>query len=318
MILVRTFSKKNNKKDDSDDSIKGAALAAAGMGTLVGGSKLSDLANKKTINIVENTRNNSQNARKVKRALLKEAREKGVSVRRLKDAENAAYMGTPGARGFRKILTKGLKVMPKETRTQVIEGINSGFSKDRNFPGMKINDLGKDRILIGKGRSNSMSDVDVVAHELGHREHSVKGGTGKLIGKLAHKTPSQLISNVAGTKAGKAAFFINGVHSGMKKERNKKEGKKTGTWTKVKSVALPAAAVAPGLIAEAAASRHGYRAMKRLGANKEVLKQSRKKLGSAFGSYLSNSAKPLIMGASGELVGRGIGKVAYKNVKDDE
>lgn len=150
-----------------------------------------------------------------------------------------------------------------------------------------------------------------MAHELGHSQYRRKDGTGGAIGKIAHKANTRFLKKNTSTIS-----FVNGIHSGIKEEKAKQEGKKVSTWNKAKTIAVPVALSAPLLISEAAASKKGLEMLKKSGASKELMKDSKKLLGVNYGTYLAHAGKNV---ASGE-VGRRIGKswVKYKNKKTDK
>lgn len=86
--------------------------------------------------------------------------------------------------------------------------------------------------------------------------------------------------------------------------------KKESTWNKVRA--------APLLVAEGKASLNGLKNMKKLGASKELIKESRKHLGAAWGTYAGQAAvKSIALGEGSRLAGKGIGGLIYKNKKDD-
>ena len=204
------------------------------------------------------------------------------------------------------------------------EVLRKKLLKDAKESGAKVKEQGlsrsgynfrKDRIILGQ-----KADASTVAHEMGHREYMRPGGSGNIIGKAAHKVGGlSRVTQHPKRRLGKTirgGIFINGVHSGYKKEKDKKEGKKTGIVTKTKSIALPAALMSPLLIAEASASRKGYKMLKKSGASKEFLKAARKRYRNAYGTYVASSTSPVLAGVSGELVGRGLGKLDNSNKKD--
>lgn len=214
--------------------------------------------------------------------------------------------------GRSRISSKEEKVLRKKLLKDARE--SGAEVKEWRLPSSGYNSR-KDRITLGQN-----ADAATVAHEMGHREHLRPGGSGSIIGKAAHKVGG--LSKVTLHpkhplgKTIRGGIFINGVHSGYKKEKNKKEGKKTGIVTKTKSVALPAALMSPLLIAEASASRKGYKMLKKSGASKEFLKAARKRYRNAYGTYVASSTSPVLAGVSGELVGRGLGKLDNSNKKD--
>lgn len=158
--------------------------------------------------------------------------------------------------------------------------------------------------------------VSTIAHELGHA-HYRQGPSKNIIAKAAHKG-TWISKKISRSRNSDIGVLVNGVHSGMVKERNKAKGKKTNAFDKYKSVALPLAITSPVLIAEGAASVKGLRILKGLGANKELLRKAAKQNSIAYGTYLSNHPLRLTAtGVGGELIGRGIGKIAkYDKNKD--
>lgn len=59
--------------------------------------------------------------------------------------------------------------------------------------------------------------------------------------------------------------------------------------------------------------------MKKLGASKELMKESRKRLGAAWGTYAGKTAvKSIALGEGSRYVGKGIGTIIYKDKKKDD
>lgn len=237
---------------------------------------------------------------KIKEKLLKEAKKQGTKVFKEDRFPNAAYTGN--GKNLKKLITKLLKKTPKEQRGQIVDQLDEAT-------GGVIKHLGKDRIVLGEG---NLSEADILSHELGHSKYSKKGRSNNIIAKTAHKLmiPSKLISNNFGGGLG----AIYGFNNGRKQIKKKEKGEKISIWDKSKSAIVPTLAVSPLLIAEGAASLKGLKMMKNAGASKELLKQSRKRLASAFGTYVGQSAKPVI----GGVIGNEAGKIyeRKKNKKD--
>jgi hypothetical protein len=122
-----------------------------------------------------------------------------------------------------------------------------------------------------------------------------------------------MISGNAMGSVGQIGSFAHGLQAGYKKEKNKQEGKKTNKWDKIRSVAVPAALTAPLLIAEGKASLNGLKAMKKAGASKELMNQSRKKLGAAWSTYASDAVKMVGAGGAGDITGKGVAKLTKKD-----
>ena len=182
----------------------------------------------------------------------------------------------------------------------------------------------KDTIVLDKNQTRS----SVLSHELGHAQYFKGGRSKNIFARAAHKTYNpMLIPGGSHLKVGKKkihldklarrGFFIHGVASGYKNEKDNQQGRKSNLWKKTRSVAFPAIAVAPILAAEGSASLKGLKMMKKAGASKELLKESKKTLGHAFNSYVSGVAgRHIVAGASGELVGRGLAKATNQKTKE--
>ena len=173
---------------------------------------------------------------------------------------------------------------------------------------------GKDKVVLDYMGDESAT---LLSHELGHSQYLQPKRSKSILGKAAHRLHeiSQVASN---SKFGTIGSAINGVHSGLKEERNKSEGKKTSAWTKAKASLVPAALAAPMLIAEGKASLNGLKNMKKLGASKELLKNSKKTLGSTWSTYAGLGMKNVITGEGSRWVGKGLGKVLYNKDKKDD
>lgn len=162
-------------------------------------------------------------------------------------------------------------------------------------------EVGKSGDYIRTGNSG-----EIFAHELGHSQYYKKGrakGVEGAIGRGMHKAsvPGRVLGS---NPLGMAASFANGYHSGKKSKKLEREGKKESAWNKHKSWAVPAAIMAPVVISEGMASRKGYKMLKQAGASKEYLKQSRKTLAKAGGSYAGAAAFNVGLGQLGRAAGR--------------
>lgn len=286
-------------------------MIAGGVGGVISGSKLGDKIIEKAHNGLVNSRLTAKDKDTVKEALLKKAKKQGIKVFESEGMDNSAYTGDPMGKRLRKFAAWSVKKLRKHGKDNiakqiVIDGMSEGAGDKTVFQ-----NLGKDRIILGHG---NLADTDALAHELGHAQYLKKGRSKSLIGKAAHKVMP--VSSLSTTKVGQAGALVHGVRAGIKNERKKQEGKKVGKWDKVKSVAVPTALAAPLLIAEGKASLNGLKAMKKAGASKELLSQSRKRLGSAWSTYAGQASKSVAAGGGGELIGRGYAKMT-KNKKED-
>lgn len=295
MIIKRNkFFSKRKKKESQESSPE--KLALAGVGTYVGGKTGAALLKYKLNRDIDRTVINSPNEKAVKRKLINEAKDRGIQF--YWTSEDTHYAGSPAARRIRRDIDKLIEKHPE---------LKKEFEKDpRN------RHIGKDHVLINKQLPADRS-VDTIAHEVGHAYNSVKGRPSSIAGRISHKlTPISNSTVGLDSKKGRrnvdAALFLHGVAQGIKKENNKKDGKKDGNWTKYGSIALPLALAAPSLVAEGAASRSAMKLIKKHGADKTTKRLAKKKLTSAWGTYAAHFARPIAAGGSGELVGRGIGK----------
>ena len=315
MIVLRSkfFNKRKAEEKKLDEEDVGTGLVAAGLGSMALSKAGVGKLHEKASDFLNNSRNNSENSKIVKKRLIESAKKQGITFRKTK-YNNSAYI--PQNKFVRNTLAWMLKHSPHEYRKDALAGINSGLT-ELEGAGTNLSDLKRGRVILGEG---SLADTDVLAHELGHANYMRKNGNGSKIGKIIHKPINRYLGNATiFSRGGKGAFFLNGVHSGYKKEKNKEEGKKTSKFTKYKSIAAPVALSIPVLAAEGYASRHGYRAMKKHGANTETLKLARHRLNAAFGTYVPHSLHSVAAGGSGELVGRGLRKLekSENNSKKD-
>lgn len=301
MKLIRKyFSKiKNGEKELS-----------AGIALGVGGTVASNLATKKSGEYLLGSKITAKDEKIVRQALKDKAKSQGIKVVDV-NLNNSAYTGSSEGKVIRKGLAKVIKKLNKsgnrETAKTVLEELDRGS-------GGIIKHLGKDKIILGSG---NLSSADILSHELGHAQYmNSDGGRSKnVVAKIAHKlnVPSKIA--VSGLGVGLSA--VHGFKSGVKSEKLKQEGKKESKWNKVKSIAVPALAVAPLLTMEGAASLKGLKMMKQAGASKELLNQSKKRLGAAFGTYAGQALKPIVAGEAGRIAGKGYVKI-NKNKKKKE
>ena len=297
------FSEDEEKKN----KLKDAGLVAGSVGLATGGNLLGDKVTEMSGKYLINSKLTAKDKDAIKKKLLEKAKKQGIKVIDDPNFENSAYTGGKLGKklkdGFASVAKKLRKTGNKDSARNFIEEVNES---SRSAFGSKkvIKSLGKDRILLGKG---NLSEADVFSHELGHAQYMKPGRSKSIVGKAAHGlTPVSSISNL---RVGQAASFAHGFQAGMKKEKNKQEGKKTNKWDKVRSVAVPAALAAPVLVAEGKASLNGLRNMKKSGASKELMKQSKKRLASAWGTYAGQASKSVFAGGAGELAGRGIARL---------
>lgn len=284
---------------------KNYGLKAASASALIAGStlsnKLGESFSKKMGDILGSSEITAKDKDIIKDKLMKEARKQGTRIFKDSSYPNSAYTNTINGKISKKILAKLVKTVPKHQRKKVIDSIKDGNKI--------INHVGKDRIVLGEG---NLSEVDVLSHELGHSKYSVKGRSKNIIAKGSHKlTP---LGRASFTKFGVGLSAAHGFHSGRKQVQKENKGEKVSFWDKSKSIALPIAAVTPLLISEGSASLKGLKMMKKAGASKELIKQSKKRLGAALGTYIGKSSKPVVSGT----IGNEVGKLYEKSVNKKE
>ena len=180
--------------------------------------------------------------------------------------------------------------------------------------------MGKDRIILGKGR---LSEADVLSHELGHTQFLEKGRSKDVIAKTAHRLNSVSKLGTTGLNPQNylmrpAVYGAHGYASGLKAAKMESEGKKESFGHRIKAAGLPALVAAPMLIAEGAATGKGLKFLKQAGASKGAMKTARKSLGNAYGTYASLAAGNVVAGEGGRLVGKAVGKKRYKKEKEKE
>ena len=271
MIIKRKlFSKEGGGKKDNKLSKKDKTVGAGvAVGAAVGLNKLAHKSASHFGDKLMNGKLTASDADTIKSKLLKNAKSQGIKVVEDSGAQNAAYTGSKASRAVRNGIAKVAKVLKKKDPKKSREFVSGIREAVENGTGMSrlYDNLGKDAIVVGK--SGVLSGADVISHELGHAQYMHSGRGKNIVTKAAHKAAP--ISKIAITKAGIGLSAAHGFKSGVKSQRLKEEGKKESRWNKVKSVALPAAAVAPLLIAEGGASWNGLKRMKKLGASKKLL-----------------------------------------------
>lgn len=293
-ILRNKLFSKEEKESNKKKNLKSAAIA---VGTIGGGTKLSELINNKLSDNILNKENNSELAEKIKNRLIEEGKNRGVKFESTK-LPNSVYTGN--SKAMRSMKNKYINALKKA-------GIENQMDKDL----LKLVDsVGENKVLLGN--SSGLSNVDVLSHELGH-EHFTNAKTTlkNVIPKVTHKL----------MPVGKLASSFSpvvGFASGLRSEKRKSEGKEDSKLNKNIAWALPTVSNAPVLISEGAASLHGYNQLKRLGADKTIKKLAKKRLGSAFGTYLAAAGLNLASSVGSRELGKIVGRTVYKNKKKEE
>ena len=301
---MKLFSKKDSdsrKNKRLKDKLKLALPIAGGVGLASMQNKFSNELIKDHLDTVKNSRITTEDSKKIMDSLLKKAKDQGIEVINDPNFNNSAYLGGTPAKWTKKMLDR-IKKQDPEKYKDAIAGNEKLFE---NF--------GKDAVILGNG---TLADVDILSHELGHAQYVKSGRSKNILAKAAHKL--MLPSKLAATPLGSAGAFALGARSGYKTEKKRSEGKNVSLWDKTKPFVMPAAIVSPIVIAEGAASLKGLKMMKEAGASKELLKQSKKRLRNAWGTYAAGSLKPITASTAGAISGRALAKMRNKNNKSSE
>lgn len=269
------------------------------LGGVIGGDYITNKSNKRLLD----SKITAKDEEKIRKALMDEAKKTGVKVKLSPEIDNSFYIrDNSKAKKIKETLDK---LSPAEREKY----LNQFDKTTREI----LKEAGRGETILLGGKT--FEKADVLSHELGHSKYLGKGRSKNILAKAASK--STFISDLALTNPGLMGSAAWGVRSGYKNERKKQKGEKLSTWDKVKSSAVPAALVAPMLISEGAASIKGYKMMKKAGASEELLKQSRKRLGSMFGTYAGQASKPIILSEGGRFTGKSLAKIE-KQIEDNE
>lgn len=278
MIILRSRLFSEDKKKNKKKSLKEIEQRRdrVGLGQVVGGIALAGLggkamnkvSSKYTDKVLSDDYNNSQDSLDTKQLLARNAFKGGVEFRR----------------------RAGVKIPFLDIDTTKLDVDKEG------------------KVLVGKNHHKLHEVAEAIAAAENLRPNGKGDKFGKIINKINKKGGAEAVSNFMKSDAGRQISFINGLKAGHKKERLKSEGKKVGAFTKFRPVGLPALAVAPSLIANATNLAKGYGLVKNSGASNETLEKTKRQMIAKFGKDLVDSSKPVLAGAAGNLVGRGIGK----------
>lgn len=310
MRLFRKLFSKSNKKDKDD--YKDLKSTGKKLGILSTATSITNAG--MLISTVGKQKSSDRNniAEKLEKIAEKQGTDIVTSVPKNKIMQNAYYLSESSKPAARKRFAKYLK------KQKYKNNVPNSKLMDSLKSCKKLSKKTGDAIFIEKQSKDNLGDhVATLAHELGHSQYVRKEGSGGKIGKAAHKVyvnrPGIFI-----IKNGKTISFVNGIHSGIKAEKAKQEGKKESKWNRAKSIAVPLAITAPMLVSEAAASKKGIELLKNSGASKELLKESKKRLAEAYGTYLTKAGNDVISGEIGRVVGRTVARKKYNKAKKDK
>lgn len=316
MIVKRKLFSNDKKKEGSKNTpVADGLIIGSGLGVALHKTpKSKNLIDRATGNINGRLNNlmNKTSDRAVKTKdnkdildrLKKTAKDRGIRVAAVPGEDGGTYI-----KPVPEVLIEGYEEIKKKDPEKAKKLVES-FKKKRGY------DPTKGTIILGEN-----SSAATLAHELGHSDYLEKKSktTSKsIIGRTAHKiVDNPTYNKVLNGKLLKSSSAAHGFMVGVNSERKKQRGEKRNLYDKIGSVALPAAIVAPVLISEGKASLRGLKLMKNMGASKELLKQSKKELGSAWGTYASGHLSPVLHGAAGDVAGRGYAKLTKKKDKDE-
>ena len=314
MIILRNkiFSNKKKDSDEKDEKEsenkknstgKNLAIYATGTGIVLGSDKISDrIIKRNNKKVVQQNNVTSSDAHEINEKLKTKARSMGIDVVNDPEFKNSAYLGTPLAR-------KIAKVLPPEMKREAERQAGLGEKSRGKY--------GTDSIAMGLGDGNPA----VLAHEMGHAAMSQKGRSHDILGKAAHSPIGQLagIPSEIGRGRGGVLYLGAGVRHGLKAAKKEEEGDKKGARKELrKGLIRSSLLAAPKLIAEGAASRKGLKYLKEAGASKETMKNARKTLGHAFGTYAGGAMKPILLDTGGTAMGYALGKQISKARKKEK
>ena len=161
---------------------------------------------------------------------------------------------------------------------------------------------------------DSSAYAGTLAHELGHSRH-FKGRDGSKLGKLAHKTSRKIYDANEILRKNKAPKVESMAASGVGFTSGYKAGK-DGKDSALNVIAPGAAALishSPELTKEIAATREGYKLLKKSGASKKFLKGYKKTLGRAAGTYAVTAVPTLGLAYGSRFIGKAVGNEVRKN-----
>jgi hypothetical protein len=175
-----------------------------------------------------------------------------------------------------------------------------------------------------------------LAHEMGHASMMKKGRSKDIIGKAAHSKVGDLLGayrdnassftedaeskkEKALIHASRGLFLGDGIRRGIKSAEKMESGDKKGAKKVIRSgILVSALSAAPTLVKEGSATRKGLKYLKKAGASKGTMKNARRGMGHAFGTYVAGSGIPLALEVGGTAIGYGAHKLISKSKNKQE
>ena len=329
MIILRSKLFGNDAEDKFIDPAVGAVAAGGG---IIAGKHLSN----KLIDKLRGGTAVKHNSGQVRENLLNYAKKLGIRVEDAPGTGNSFYTGSVSGRLGR----KRDAIIRKLGRKGYLKKLNKKLDDKAILKSMNpvYRDIGKDKIYLDTAsldKGGMLSSNATLSHELGHAHymsHS-KGRSKNIVAKAAHRLyePGAYMINdepaisksfklgkkerqikVSNANLLSGGFAAHGLVNGFKSAKLKHEGKKESKLHKLASAAIPAALVAPLLVSEGAASLKGLKLLKKAGADKAAMRESRKLLGKAWLTYAGKAAKPVLSGQLGREAGKLAGNAYYK------
>ncbi len=276
--------------------------AVAGGLLLAGGALIHKRSKKKLDKIFDSEISKEQKDHYDK--IKKEIQDRGVTVIDdipFSSVKNAAYASKD--KKSEEIIKRDRKKIEKQIKDYE-ERINKDYEKDPQKKEKALNDLNvlKSCLKIG-GKGGYIVDKDlhrgdIMSHERGH-EYYLDGEGRKKIGGILHRADKSPILNMG--IVDKSLAFASGINSSLDPENE-------SAISKYGYLALPGLRAVSKVGSEAAASIRGYKQLKKSGASKETLKESKKALKNALGTYIGNSMIDLGSSLAMRAWGKNIGK----------
>jgi hypothetical protein len=304
-FLEKSFSKKKKKeKNSSKELVVGAGLGIGGYGAnKYFHGKMKDIQ-KKGI-----SKEQADLYEKLKKTTKSKIDDSGEF--KIMGEKNACYVPEH----------ENNKKLSKYTDEQIDRAYDDAIKKEleknpHKYPTEKHKQLLKEnansqkKVAKLRGKSGYIIDKDykrgdILSHELGHGHYHKKEGSKKLGGVL-HKLRGNKVINHTGL--GLAGSLASGINA-AKHEKNGTEEEKI---SKYGYLVQPGARNISLVGSEAAASHKGMKLLKKHGASKKALKESRGNLGKALGTYAGVAAFDL----GTNVAARGLGKYIGRKLDD--
>lgn len=303
-FLEKSFSKKKKKEKNSSKELAiGAGLGATGFGAniyfnnkmgKIPKSKISKEQSELYEKLKKTTKSKIDDSGEFKSMGIKNA---CYSPENKKYKIFAPYTDEQIDKIFKEAVDEELKnkphKYPTEKHKQILKENAEGNKKQAKL-------RGKSGYIIDKDYKRG----DILSHELGHGHYYEKGS--KKLGGILHKIRHNRLSNNVGL--GLAGSLASGINAA----RHEKNGTEEEKISKYGYLVQPGVRNIALVGSEAAASHKGLKLLKKHGASKKALKESRGNLGKALGTYAGLAAFDL----GTNVAARGLGKYIGRKIDD--